>query len=66
MFGSALKAMTTGIAAMPVNLDEARGQDGLCRRQLFEPTVDLAANECGMARDAHGDPRGRYGLLISC
>lgn len=49
---------------MAVDLDQARGQDGLSRRQLFEPTVDLTANERGVAGNAHGNLPRRQRTLI--
>ena len=54
MEGAAVEAMTTGLAAMPVDVDEAGGQDGLIGGKLFQTAINLAANEGGMSGDAHG------------
>jgi hypothetical protein len=49
----ALSAMAARAAAAPVDEDQAGGQDGRLRVKLFEPGLELAADEGGMFGDFH-------------
>ena len=49
----ALLTMTAGAAAPSVDEDQARGQEGGFGVKLFEPGLELAADEGGMFGDFH-------------
>jgi hypothetical protein len=60
----ALLTMAARAAAAPVDEDQAGGQDGRLGVKLFEPGLEMAADESGMFGDFHvGWKPGRRRVL---